>query len=137
MARHNIPLRDKAKVKARLSRGLSFNKAKEGTSIRSIGTIFNIKNKELKEIEELRREYISMIRGFGGDEETKARVMAEKLHATKLYGKDAIEHPDWNAKQEAVEYIDKLTGMLPEEKSGLAINIFNNPDFIKSYDERK
>lgn len=135
MAQKKISLRDRAIVKSRLARGLSFSDAMKGTDIASKGSIAKIAKEEVNDIEQLRKEYIAMIRGFGGDDEKKARVLADMLDATRLFGKKAVEHPDWKARLEAVEYIDRLSGLLVEN-GGAAVNIFNSPEFIKQYDER-
>lgn len=134
MARHKIPLKDKAIVKARVARGLSYDKAKEGTAISSPDTVGRIVKAESDEIGELRKEYLAMIYGFDGDAEKRAKVIAKGLKATKLFGKDGIEHPDFKERRESVAYIDKLAGLAQE--SGTTINILNNPKFIGGYDER-
>lgn len=134
MARHKIPLKDKAIVKARIARGLSFDKAKEGTAVRSKQTVGRIIKAESDDIIQLRKEYLAMIRGFGGDGEKRAKVLAKGLKATKLFGKDGVEHPDYKERRESVAYIDKLAGLAQE--GGTTINILNNPSFLQQYDER-
>lgn len=135
MPNKNIPLKDKAIVKRRLAQGMSYRQAMKGTEIKSKNTVMLIARKEKDDIGRLREKYLVMIRGFGGDAETRAKVVAKMLKATKLFGKDAVEHPDSRARLAAVKYIDKLAGLAPKEV-GTTVNILSNPEFIQQYQKK-
>ncbi len=137
MARNKISLYDRAVVKARLAAGLSFTKAMDGTHIRSTNTVFKISNEEKNNIAKMREEFVVMVEGLGGDQYTQAQQLARMVTAQKPYGKNAILHDDWRSQLDAIKFLLQMRGIAPDEKAGVAINIFNNPDFIAQYDKRK
>lgn len=135
MANKNISLKDKAIIKKRLALGMSYSKAMQGTAVRSKSTVKRILEESSNEIKQIREEYLELIESFDAHEIDRAKLWAEMTKATKLFGKEAIEHPDWASRAEALKYIDSLAGINTKEEK-TRVNIFNNPQWIAKYDER-
>lgn len=134
--RKKVSIKDTAIIKKRLAKGKSLRQAIKGTGVKSPMTAKRIAEDEVDDIGQIRKKYLQLIESFESYEIDRAKLWAGMTQATKLFGKDAVEHPDWRSRAEALRYIDSLAGVAPEEKGGATINIFNNPEFIKQYDER-
>ena len=124
MARKKIPYKDKAIVKKRLAQGQSLSKAIEGTSVKSKATAKKIGEEEANDIEQMRKDYLLLIEGFDASEIDRAKLWAKMTRANKLYGKDAVSHPDWKNRGEALKYIDSLRGI--HTAPSIQVNVFGN-----------
>ncbi len=111
MGQHKIPLKDKEIVKKRLAKGKSYRQAIKGTVIKSPNTVTNIVKEEKDNIRQLRQNYISLIESFDAKDIDRAKLWADMTRATKLFGKNAVEHADWTNRGEALKYIDSLKGI--------------------------
>lgn len=112
MARHQIKLKDKETVKQRLALGASTRQAIEGTSIKSNKTAATIAKQELHDITQIRTEFLEKIKEAGADRDKRAKVWAEAAI------RPADKRPDWKTKLRALEYIDRLENVAPDEKQG-------------------
>ncbi len=132
MANKTIPLEDKELVKKRLAMGQTTREAIKGTSIKSPNTANQIAKKEADKIGQIRANYLKLIEKYGAGELKRAKMWAEMTKATKLFGKDAVEHPDWANRAEALKYIDSLAGIVvlkEQEVPPIAIQInFGSPE---------
>ncbi len=77
-------------------------------------------------IPSLRKKYVALVERIGGREKKTAKVLVNMLSATKLFGKNGIEHPDWKARFDAIKYINDLRGMTVEVQApqGNQFNFF-------------
>lgn len=116
MARKNIPLKDKTIVKRRLAQGMSYSEAMKGTAVSSKGTVASVAKRESNDIERLRQKYLKLIESFDAGEVNRAELWAEMTRATKLFGKEAVAHPDWKSRAVALRYIDNLAGITSEQE---------------------
>ena len=87
--------------------------------------------KEADKIGQIRADYLKLIEKYGAGEIKRAKMWAAMTKATKLFGKDAVEHPDWANRAEALKYIDSLAGIVvlkEQEVPPVAIQInFGSP----------
>lgn len=127
MAGKKIPLKDKALVKKRIAEGKSLREAIKGTAIKSPATAKKLAEDNANSIEQIRTNYLKLIEGFKASEIDRAKLWARMTKATKLFGKDSVEHPDWANREKALRYIDSLWGISTEEKAvqKTQVNIFN------------
>lgn len=121
MGRKKVPLRDKALIKKRLAQGKSQREAIKGTVVKHHTTAGNLAKRELADISRLQENYIKLIEKFESGDVDRAKLWAEMIRATKLYGRDAIEHPDWANREKALRYIDSLKGISGEKRIELPI----------------
>jgi len=112
------------KVVTALAQGNSYSKAMETANISSKGTIHNIKQRRLNDIERLREEYVQIIDESGGGLKERAEVVGSMVRANKIITLNgrSVEYPDWRARLKAIEYIDKLKGISAEKKEDTQIN---------------
>jgi len=148
MARKKVTLKDKAIVKKRLAEGYSLRKAIEGTAIKSPHTARRIGKEKAHDIAQMRKNYLTLIEGFGASEIDRAELWAKMTRANKnlsamiIYKKgskvgeqmeadertnDFIEVPDWANREKALKYIDSLGGIDDKKDKGtkVQVNVFN------------
>jgi len=135
MGRKKISLRDKMKVKKRLAEGKSYSEAIKGTAIQSARTVGNIKKRELQDITQLRKEYLTLIEGFDAGDINRAQLWAEMTRATKIYGTrdDFIEIPDWTNRERALRYIDELKGIYQGKEPAGALALVQIQNIIGQF----
>lgn len=126
--RKKIPYKDRAIIKKRLAEGKSLRVAIEGTVVKSAATASAIGREELNDIKQIRENYLKLIEGFGASEIDRAELWAKMTAATRLFGKNAVEHADWANREKALKYIDSLGGISTEEKvvQKTQVNIFGH-----------
>jgi len=136
MGNKKISLKDKALIKKRLAMGDSLRIAIKGTGIKSPQTAKKIADESMDEIGQIRENYLKLIESFNAHDIDRAKLWAEMTKATKLHGKNGVEHPDWRSRAEALKYLDSLAG-IKEGKETIKVNILNNPAFLKQYEHHK
>ena len=127
MGRKKVPLKDKELIKRRLAKGQSLRQSIKGTVVKSPGTAGLLKKEKSDDIAQIRRDYLKLIESFDAKEIDRARLWADMTRATKLFGKNAVEHPDWGSRADALRYIDTLGGIKENEKGSTQqtqVNIF-------------
>ncbi len=114
MARRTIPPEEKELVKARLAAGASTREAVKGLPMHDT-TALEIARSNSSEIQQLKQLYIQKVRDEGADEAFRAKQWV-----------DMAKHPDWQARKEALKYIDQLIGVgADDEEKGNTSITFN------------
>ena len=121
MGMNPIPPQDKETVVNRLAQGESYSQAMSGTAIKSKDTIHRIAQDQSNAIEQKRQEFLEKIKQFGADDNKRAKVWADMIHATKRIGKD-VEAADWQARATALKYIDSLDDLDKAKEMKLEVN---------------
>jgi len=95
----------------------------------------NIKKRELQDITQLRKEYLTLIEGFNAGDINRAQLWAEMTRATKIYGTrdDFIEIPDWTNRERALRYIDELKGIYQGKEPAGALALVQIQNIIGQF----
>ena len=136
LMRKKVRPRTRQIIKERLAIGASHREAIQGTGVVSKATAGSIAKQDKIEIALMRKAYLEMIEKNGATDENRAKQWANMTTAKKTT-KDGGKEADWQSREKALKYIDKMKSLNPEDGSGRGggktqVNVFSG---VKKNDE--